>query len=69
MHFLIMHLCNLKFRIKAVTTWLTGIKYDAEKEEKYLQDNKQKELARIEEALQKAAEKGTELLTQISTGI
>ncbi|KFP20127.1 Vacuolar protein sorting-associated protein 13C, partial [Egretta garzetta] len=37
----------------------TSIKYDAEKEEKYLQDNKQKELARIEEALQKAAEKGT----------
>ncbi|XP_068000131.1 intermembrane lipid transfer protein VPS13C isoform X2 [Melanerpes formicivorus] len=34
-----------------------SIKYDAEKEEKYLQDNKQKELARIEEALQKAAEK------------
>ncbi|KFP74234.1 Vacuolar protein sorting-associated protein 13C, partial [Acanthisitta chloris] len=36
----------------------TSVKYDAEKEEKYLQDNKQKELARIEEALQKAAEKG-----------
>ncbi|XP_064373577.1 intermembrane lipid transfer protein VPS13C isoform X2 [Dromaius novaehollandiae] len=36
-----------------------SINYDAEKEEKYLQDNKQKELARIEEALQKAAEKGT----------
>uniref|UniRef100_A0A8V0ZTJ1 Vacuolar protein sorting 13 homolog C n=1 Tax=Gallus gallus TaxID=9031 RepID=A0A8V0ZTJ1_CHICK len=35
-----------------------SIKYDAEKEEKYLQDNKQKELARIEEALKKAAEKG-----------
>uniref|UniRef100_A0A803YCW4 Chorein N-terminal domain-containing protein n=1 Tax=Meleagris gallopavo TaxID=9103 RepID=A0A803YCW4_MELGA len=35
-----------------------SIKYDAEKEDKYLQDNKQKELARIEEALQKAAEKG-----------
>ncbi|XP_032846095.2 vacuolar protein sorting-associated protein 13C isoform X3 [Tyto alba] len=34
-----------------------SIKYDAEKEEKYLQDNKQKELARIEEALQRAAEK------------
>ncbi|KAM6058763.1 intermembrane lipid transfer protein VPS13C isoform 2-T2 [Chlamydotis macqueenii] len=34
-----------------------SIKYDAEKEEKYLQDNKQKELARIEEALQKAADK------------
>ncbi|XP_051484024.1 intermembrane lipid transfer protein VPS13C isoform X2 [Apus apus] len=36
-----------------------SIKYDEEKEEKYLQDNKQKELARIEEALQKVAEKGT----------
>lgn len=35
-----------------------GIKYDAEKEEKSLQDIKQKELSRIEEALQKAAEKG-----------
>ncbi|XP_006275410.2 intermembrane lipid transfer protein VPS13C isoform X1 [Alligator mississippiensis] len=34
-----------------------SIKYDAEKEEKYLQDNKQKELARIEEALQKASAK------------
>ncbi|XP_061451865.1 intermembrane lipid transfer protein VPS13C isoform X2 [Rhineura floridana] len=34
-----------------------SIKYDAEKEEKYLQDNKQKELSRIEEALRKAAEK------------
>uniref|UniRef100_A0A803V8F3 Vacuolar protein sorting 13 homolog C n=1 Tax=Ficedula albicollis TaxID=59894 RepID=A0A803V8F3_FICAL len=35
-----------------------SVVYDAEKEEKYLQDSKQKELARIEEALQKAAEKG-----------
>ncbi|KAH0619803.1 hypothetical protein JD844_014073 [Phrynosoma platyrhinos] len=35
-----------------------SIKYDAEKEEKYLQDSKQKELARIEEALHKAAAKG-----------
>lgn len=52
----------MKHRVKAVPTWFTGIKYDAEKEEKYLQDNKQKELARIEEALQKAAEKGTELI-------
>nr|XP_032636614.1 vacuolar protein sorting-associated protein 13C-like isoform X2 [Chelonoidis abingdonii] len=34
-----------------------SIKYDVEKEEKYLQDNKQKELSRIEEALQKSAEK------------
>uniref|UniRef100_G3UJC6 Chorein N-terminal domain-containing protein n=1 Tax=Loxodonta africana TaxID=9785 RepID=G3UJC6_LOXAF len=34
-----------------------SIKYDAEKEEKSLQDVKQKELSRIEEALQKAAEK------------
>ncbi|XP_057578649.1 intermembrane lipid transfer protein VPS13C isoform X2 [Hippopotamus amphibius kiboko] len=34
-----------------------SIRYDAEKEEKSLQDIKQKELSRIEEALQKAAEK------------
>ncbi|KAG8144829.1 hypothetical protein E2320_013243 [Naja naja] len=34
-----------------------SIKYDAEKEEKYMQDNKQKELSRIEEALQRSAEK------------
>ncbi|XP_054859061.1 intermembrane lipid transfer protein VPS13C isoform X2 [Eublepharis macularius] len=34
-----------------------SIKYDAEKEEKFLQANKQKELSRIEEALQKASEK------------
>ncbi|KAL8196982.1 UNVERIFIED_CONTAM: Vacuolar protein sorting-associated protein 13C, partial [Gekko kuhli] len=34
-----------------------SIKYDAEKEEKYLQASKQKDLARIEEALQKASEK------------
>ncbi|XP_027780877.2 intermembrane lipid transfer protein VPS13C isoform X1 [Marmota flaviventris] len=34
-----------------------SIKYDAEKEDKSLQDIKQKELSRIEEALQKAAEK------------
>jgi len=33
-----------------------------------LQDNKQKELARIEEALKKAAEKGTKLM-QTSDGI
>lgn len=39
-------------------TVFLGIKYDAEKEEKSLQDVKQKELSRIEEALQKAAEKG-----------
>lgn len=68
-HCLIMHSYNLRFRINALPTWLTGVKYDAEKEEKYLQDNKQKELARIEEALQKAAEKGTELMMQISIGI
>ncbi|KAM4675969.1 intermembrane lipid transfer protein VPS13C [Discoglossus pictus] len=35
-----------------------SIKYDAEKEEKHLQEAKQRELQRIEEALQKAAEKG-----------
>uniref|UniRef100_A0A8C2YMD7 Vacuolar protein sorting 13 homolog C n=1 Tax=Chinchilla lanigera TaxID=34839 RepID=A0A8C2YMD7_CHILA len=35
-----------------------SIQYDAEKEEKSLHDVKQKELSRIEEALQKAAEKG-----------
>ncbi|XP_048376854.1 intermembrane lipid transfer protein VPS13C isoform X4 [Stegostoma tigrinum] len=35
-----------------------SIQYDAEKEEKQLQENKQKELVRIEEALQKAAMKG-----------
>ncbi|XP_060115875.1 intermembrane lipid transfer protein VPS13C isoform X1 [Heteronotia binoei] len=34
-----------------------SIKYDAEKEEKYLQANKQRDLSRIEDALQKAAEK------------
>ncbi|XP_012972859.1 vacuolar protein sorting-associated protein 13C isoform X2 [Mesocricetus auratus] len=34
-----------------------SIKYDAEKEEKSLQDIKQKELSRIEEALKKAAER------------
>uniref|UniRef100_A0A8C0XNN3 Vacuolar protein sorting 13 homolog C n=2 Tax=Castor canadensis TaxID=51338 RepID=A0A8C0XNN3_CASCN len=34
-----------------------SIEYDAEKEEKSLQDTKQKELSRIEDALQKAAEK------------
>ncbi|MEJ1285501.1 vacuolar protein sorting 13A [Cricetulus griseus] len=34
-----------------------SIKYDAEKEEKSLQDIKQRELSRIEEALKKAAEK------------
>ena len=39
--------------------YILGIKYDAEKEEKSLQDIKQRELSRIEEALQKAAEKGT----------
>uniref|UniRef100_A0A4W3HA91 Vacuolar protein sorting 13 homolog C n=1 Tax=Callorhinchus milii TaxID=7868 RepID=A0A4W3HA91_CALMI len=36
-----------------------SIQYDAEKEEKQFQENKQKELLRIEDALQKAAEKGT----------
>ncbi|XP_078056333.1 intermembrane lipid transfer protein VPS13C isoform X4 [Mustelus asterias] len=35
-----------------------SIQYDAEKEEKQLQENKQKELLRIEDALQKAAKKG-----------
>ncbi|KAM4036143.1 intermembrane lipid transfer protein VPS13C isoform 3-T3 [Anomaloglossus baeobatrachus] len=35
-----------------------SIKYDAEKEERNLQESKQRELLRIEEALQKAAEKG-----------
>uniref|UniRef100_A0A4W3H7A4 Vacuolar protein sorting 13 homolog C n=1 Tax=Callorhinchus milii TaxID=7868 RepID=A0A4W3H7A4_CALMI len=34
-----------------------SIQYDAEKEEKQFQENKQKELLRIEDALQKAAEK------------
>ncbi|XP_072349204.1 LOW QUALITY PROTEIN: intermembrane lipid transfer protein VPS13C [Scyliorhinus torazame] len=35
-----------------------SIQYDAEKEEKQLQESKQKELLRIEDALQKAAKKG-----------
>ncbi|XP_075713818.1 intermembrane lipid transfer protein VPS13C isoform X2 [Rhinoderma darwinii] len=35
-----------------------SIKYDSEKEERHLQEAKQRELLRIEEALQKAAEKG-----------
>lgn len=50
-------------------TWLflnvfysQGIKYDADKEERNLQEAKQRELLRIEEALQKAAEKGRWLL-------
>lgn len=43
-------------------TIFLGIKYDAaEKEEKSLQDIKQRELSRIEEALQKAAEKGNNM--------
>ncbi|EPY81741.1 hypothetical protein CB1_000715056 [Camelus ferus] len=45
---------DVPFKVKAGQI---GIKYDAEKEEKSLQDIKQKELSRIEEALQKAAEK------------
>ncbi|KAM7337360.1 hypothetical protein ACRRTK_003479 [Alexandromys fortis] len=45
---------DVPFKVKAGQI---GIKYDAEKEEKSLQDIKQKELCRIEEALQKAAEK------------
>ena len=35
-----------------------GIKYDAEKEEKQLQEARQRELQRIEETKQKAAEQG-----------
>lgn len=35
-----------------------GIKYDAEKEERQLQEARQRELQRIEETKQKAAEKG-----------
>lgn len=35
-----------------------AIKYDAAKEERYLQEAKQKELQRIEEALQLAARRG-----------
>ncbi|KAE8617181.1 hypothetical protein XENTR_v10009002 [Xenopus tropicalis] len=35
-----------------------SIKYDAQKEEKSIQETKQRELLRIEEALQKAADKG-----------
>lgn len=35
-----------------------GIKYDAEKEERQLQEARQRELQRIEESKQKAAEKG-----------
>lgn len=35
-----------------------GIKYDAEKEERQLQEAQQRELMRIEETKQKAAEKG-----------
>lgn len=62
-----LHICS-KFELFTFIYWFhffcvinytfLGIKYDAEKEEKSLQDVKQKELSRIEEALQKAAEKG-----------
>uniref|UniRef100_A0A8C5P9K6 Vacuolar protein sorting 13 homolog C n=1 Tax=Leptobrachium leishanense TaxID=445787 RepID=A0A8C5P9K6_9ANUR len=38
-----------------------SIKYDQEKEERQLQEAKQRELLRIEDALQKAAEKGNQL--------
>jgi vacuolar protein sorting-associated protein 13A/C len=37
---------------------VSGIKYDAEKEEKQLQEARQRELQRIEETKQKAAEQG-----------
>lgn len=37
---------------------LSGIKYDAEKEEKQLQEARQRELQRIEETKLKAAEQG-----------
>lgn len=39
-------------------SFLTAIKYDAAKEERYMQEAKQKELQRIEEALQMAARRG-----------
>ena len=39
-----------------------GIKYDAEKEEKQLQEARQRELQRIEETKQKAAEQGQRVI-------
>lgn len=38
--------------------FLSGIKYDAEKEEKQLQEARQRELQRIEQTKLKAAEQG-----------
>lgn len=41
-----------------LTFFSPGIKYDSEKEEKQLQEARQRELQRIEETKQKAAEQG-----------
>lgn len=40
-----------------------GIKYDAAKEERHLQEAKQRELQRIEEALQLVAHRGKDLIS------
>lgn len=42
----------------SLTPFFPGIKYDAEKEEKQLQEARQRELQRIEETKLKAAEQG-----------
>lgn len=44
-----------------------AIKYDAEKEERYLQEAKQRELQRIDDALQTAANRGDEQTCTLSS--
>lgn len=49
---------NKYFNVFVVCHFIPGIKYDAEKEEKQLQEARQRELDRIEETKLKAAEIG-----------
>lgn len=59
----------LRYLIKDIyrMSFNSGIKYDAEKEERQLQEARQRELQRIEETKQKAAEKGVRRF-QVSCG-
>lgn len=50
--------CDISvFYISIILLYLSAIKYNAEKEEAYLQDAKQKKLAAVEEAKKIEAEK------------
>jgi len=58
--------CDSVIYVRALSVLYIGVKYNEEKEQKAKWDAKQKELARIEEAKKREAEKGSFILSIVT---